>query len=160
MNGVISSFTYKNIELKGAMPSEFQYLTSVEKLLIPDMQLTGPILDYVAGMSNLEIFSIPDNRFNGTFASSFVADHPRLNKVDLSRNNFTGVLPLDFDELPLLTKLSLPENEFSGPIPPNIGNGNIGKQTLCRSLCISKSYCTTDIISFSDIARSTCLQLC
>jgi len=136
VNDVISIHTYKNIRLTGAMPSEFQYLTSVEKLLIPDMQLTGPIFDYVAGMSDLEIFSIPDNRFNGTFPSSFVADHPRLNKVDLSRNNFTGPLPLDFDQLPLLTKLSLSENEFSGPIPPNIGKGNIGKQTFYRSLCI------------------------
>ena len=96
------------------------------------MQLTGPILDYVSGMAELDTFAIPGNNFTGSFSSSFVEDHPNLIIVDLSQNSFTGSLPLNFDNLRFLTELDLSGNEFSGPIPTNLGNGNFGKYICSR----------------------------
>jgi len=124
---VNSNLSYQNVVLKGEIPLEFQYLTSLRRIAIPKMKLTGPLLNYLDEMPLLETLTVPKNQFTGSFSPTFAEDHPLLSFVDLSTNLFDGTLPENLDTLTYLTELQLPENGFSGPIPSGIGNSSMGK---------------------------------
>ena len=115
------------MKLNGEVPPEFRHLTRMTHLVIPDMQLTGPLLSFLSNMTKLETFAVPDNNFTGTFSPTFVADHPSLVNLDLSRNQFSGKLPLDFENLEFLTEVQLEGNQFIGPIPTGLGESNVCK---------------------------------
>lgn len=126
--------------LKGEVPQEFRYLTHLTRIVIPGMKLTGPLLSYVSNMTKLATLSVPDNNFTGTFLPTFVADHMDLTRLDLSRNQFSGKLPIDFENLEFLTEVQLEGNQFIGPIPTGLGLSNAGKlksyiDTLALSSC-------------------------
>jgi len=126
--GLYTNLNYQNVVLKGEIPLEFQYLTSLRRISIPDMKLTGPLLSYINGMPLLETLTVPKNRFTGSFSPTFAEDHPLLSYVDLSANLFNGTLPEHLGTLAFLTELQLPQNRFSGPIPSGIGNSSMGKR--------------------------------
>jgi len=126
--GTENAFTgYKSVRLKGEVPTEFKYLTSLERIVMPSLKLTGPILDYLGNMTALTTLAIADNKFDGSFSTTFVADHPDLANLDVSLNKFTGPIPLDFENLLYLSEVQLSGNEFVGQIPTGLGGS-----TACK----------------------------
>ena len=49
---------------------------------------------------------------------------PALERLSLSRNQFTGPIPAELGKLSTLESLSLFQNSLSGAIPPELGNLN------------------------------------
>ena len=104
------------------MPPEFQHLTNLVALIIPDMKVTGRILDSLKDMSKLETLSLSNNNFTGSIPDTFSDDHPHLVTIDLHTNSLTGQIPLSFNRLKNLSSLLLSENNLEGPIPSQLGN--------------------------------------
>ena len=60
-------------------------------------------------------------------------DCAALKELDLSRNNFNGVIPLDFDKLKNLQKLKLHENRLTGSIPSKISQSKDLQELMLQS---------------------------
>lgn len=121
-----------------------------------DSQLTGPMLDYLGNMTALATLAIADNEFDGSFPTTFVEDHPNLANLDVSRNKFTGPIPLGFENLRFLTEVQLAGNQFNGSIPAGLGGSTVCK--FCDSMiCELFEFCV-DYQRFN-ISRQTLFLL-
>lgn len=122
VTGQDASFASKGTQLTGAMPPEIQHLTDLQRLLIPDMGLTGRFLNLLTNMTKLVNLSVPKNKFTGSIPDSFRDDHPNLAILDFSSNALTGTIPLSFGHFENLTTLDLSTNSLQGSIPSELGN--------------------------------------
>ena len=107
--------------LKGTVPPELRHLTNLERFLIPDRAVAGPILEYLNDMPNLSTLSLASCNFTGSFPETFGDNHPYLMSVELIENQFTGTIPESFVRLASLNSLGLSKNQFKGPIPTGLG---------------------------------------
>ena len=114
------SFKGRLTPLVGDMPSEIGLLTSLERLIIADMKVNGPILDYIDGTVDLKILDLHSNNFNGSISETFSKEHPSLSYLNLQDNQFTGEIPSSIGNMMNLTTLILQENSIRGSIPSEI----------------------------------------
>ena len=156
VNGQSDSTTGKAVQLKGEMPPELQHLTSLQRLLIPDMGLTGRLLELLTKMSKLETLSVPQNKFSGSIPDTFSADHALLASIDLSSNAFTGQIPLSFGRFEYLYGLDLSSNNLHGSIPSELGNITaLRKCAIPRILgSISTNLCEAQYSTFSLLSKN------
>lgn len=114
------SFKGKLTQLVGTMPSEIGLLSSLERLIIVGMQVSGPILDFISGTEKLTILDVHSNSFNGSITESFSKEHPALTYVNLERNAFTGKIPKSIGNFTSLVTFNVRDNEITGTIPSEI----------------------------------------
>ncbi|KAL3824988.1 hypothetical protein ACJIZ3_021017 [Penstemon smallii] len=89
----IAHLVLEGIQMTGSLPPTFlQNLTFLTKLSFRNNSLHGP-LPSLANLTNLE-------------------------SVILSRNQFSGSIPINYIDIPNLTELEIQENDISGPLPP------------------------------------------
>lgn len=119
----------KAVDMNGFVPEEFGLLTGLELVLLPDMNLKGPMLEYMSSLSSLRLFSIPNSDISGSIPPNFVDEHPELTDLVLTDNILSGQLP-SVDRLVSLTNLDVAENELTGTIPDSIGSGALEKLDL------------------------------
>uniref|UniRef100_A0A6N2KWT3 Leucine-rich repeat-containing N-terminal plant-type domain-containing protein n=1 Tax=Salix viminalis TaxID=40686 RepID=A0A6N2KWT3_SALVM len=86
-------------------------------LYLDGNKFTGHVLDFqpTNGIS-LVALDISDNQFSGILPTR-MGNFSDLQAIDLSRNHFDGPLPIDFCMLDYLEYLDLSENNFSGSVP-------------------------------------------
>jgi hypothetical protein len=102
------------------MPSEIGVLTSLERLVIAGMEVSGSILDYLNGTEKLSILDVHSNTFTGTIPDTFSKEHPALIFLNLELNQFNGEIPKSIGTLTSLTTLNLQHNQIKGSIPSEL----------------------------------------
>ncbi|XP_019184112.1 PREDICTED: probable LRR receptor-like serine/threonine-protein kinase At3g47570 isoform X2 [Ipomoea nil] len=89
---------------------------------------TGPpplddltFISSLSNCSNLSVFSIHDNKFEGKLPNTIANLSSKLLHMFLGGNNLFGTIPMSIKNLVSLTALALGENLLSGVIPSEIG---------------------------------------
>ena len=106
--------------LVGSMPSEIGLLKSLESLIISDMKLSGSILNYIKGATNLTVLDVHSNTFTGSIPDSFSQEHPALINLNLALNQFTGAIPTSIGTFTSLKTLNLQFNQIKGKLPSEL----------------------------------------
>ncbi|XP_050376594.1 probable LRR receptor-like serine/threonine-protein kinase At1g74360 isoform X2 [Argentina anserina] len=133
-------------EFTGLIPSEIGSIRSLETLFLGNNSFSRVIPEALLNLSNLVFLDLSRNNFGGDIQEIFgrftqvkflvlhsnsyiggiytsgILKLPKVTRLDLSHNNFTGSLPLEIAEMPSLKYLFLAYNQFSGTIPPEYGN--------------------------------------
>ncbi|CAO2044577.1 unnamed protein product [Urochloa humidicola] len=136
--------------LSGKIPPWLSKLTSLEMLYLNSNKLTGLIPDWMSNLNSLFYLDISNNSLTGDIPRSLM-DMPMLKTdnvtpnvfelpvystsalqyrmpssfpkvLNLSANNFTGVIPKEIGQLKALLSLDLSFNKLSGEIPEMICN--------------------------------------
>lgn len=84
-------------------------------------KLVGKLLPVIAELSELRIFSLPFNGFDGEIPRE-IWDMEKLEVLDLEGNSLTGSLPVQFGGLRNLRVLNLGFNRIVGEIPSSLSN--------------------------------------
>lgn len=79
---------------------------------------TGTIPSEMGKLTSLLEFSIPKNKVHGSIPQMF-ASLPHLEKINLSDNSLSGVIPLF--KSPKIVTFNLSKNNLFGTLPPDIG---------------------------------------
>ncbi len=94
--------------------------------------LTGSI-EPLANLPSIEIIHLKKNAFSGTIPEALGEISRKLSWLDLSSNNFIGLIPSNLGYIPNLTDLQLGDNKLFSSIPESlcssgrVNGGQIGK---------------------------------
>jgi hypothetical protein len=92
------------------------------KLDLQENNLVGTLPDELGILSDtLRSINIRKNNLSGQLPSRTISDLTNLEVLDLSSNDFSGVLHPELFDATSLTRLSLFENNFSSSIPTEVG---------------------------------------
>nr|XP_043615967.1 receptor kinase-like protein Xa21 [Erigeron canadensis] len=107
-------------QISGMIPEAIGNLSSLIKLLLGSNRLEGHIPTSLGGCQKLSELYIHDNRLSGTIPKQLLR-LPSLSKtLDLSNNNLSGSLPIEFGDLKMLSALDISNNDISGNIPDGL----------------------------------------
>jgi len=104
-------------ELKDAVRSEIMKHPSLEYINLEHNQLWGILNTISTSNEYLKYLNLGDNDLHGTLPDTIALHFPNLETLDVRRNNFSGVVPANLNNLNNLKVLQLERNDFSGPIP-------------------------------------------
>ncbi|XP_076919234.1 probably inactive leucine-rich repeat receptor-like protein kinase At3g28040 [Bidens hawaiensis] len=120
----LSSLSYLSLAnnmLTGEFPKWIESLTSMEHLDLSGNRLTGTLPETIGGLTSLTYISVSDNNLNGSIPNSLF--ELGFDKIDLSRNEFTGSIPLGSSKLfESLQSLDLSGNHLTGDIPAKMSS--------------------------------------
>ena len=85
--------------------------------------LSGSISSHLGHMHILNTLLLNDNKFTGTLSNIFNSDiQTMLQILNCNNNDFSGSIPTDIFDLPLLNAFSISKNCLKGSIPVEICN--------------------------------------
>ena len=137
--GRVTGLRLRRAGLKGRLPPELGYLSSLRTLDFRILDLTGPIPPELGSLANLRMLSLHDNSLVGPLPPA-LGNLANLESLDLLNNDLTGPVPPELGSLAKLTELGLSNNALTGPIPPWLA-----RLTSLRRLRISGSGFTGPI---------------
>ncbi|GER38593.1 leucine-rich repeat protein kinase family protein [Striga asiatica] len=129
-----------------SIPREIGYLPGLEALYLGNNSFSREIPETLLGLRKLLFLDLSRNRFGGDVQPIFglfktvkflllhhnsysgglytsgILALPNVSRLDLSFNNFTGPLPVEFSQMPSLKFLILSSNRFNGTIPSEYGS--------------------------------------
>ncbi|KAG2335223.1 hypothetical protein Bca52824_006403 [Brassica carinata] len=79
--------------------------------------------EFPLGINNctdLSGLDLSRNNFSGVLPSNMTSLVPLVTTLDLSYNQFSGKIPSDLSNITFLNTLMLPHNQFTGQIPPEL----------------------------------------
>jgi hypothetical protein len=111
----------------------------MEYFRVSNMELEGPIGgssgSFLSSWNNLLELSLSGNRLRGNIPDSLSnSNHPLLQDLDLSDNQFTGQVPSTLASFGGLLSLNLGSNNLNGLIPSALGN--LGTLSTCLSVWV------------------------
>jgi Leucine-rich repeat (LRR) protein len=106
----------------GNIPSSLGNLTTSTRLYLNENNLQGSIPLTLGQCQNLIILSLDNNNLSGTISSQVIGLSFSPIFLDLSANQFTGVLPLEVGQLKNLEYLDVSDNMLFGKIPASLGS--------------------------------------
>ncbi|KAM3707314.1 hypothetical protein ACJW31_02G015300 [Castanea mollissima] len=111
----------------GPIPESFSNASQLQRLDLLENGLSGTVPQNLANLKGLLWLNLGYNRLgkgkDGDLSFlNFLANCSSLELLDLSSNNFEGVLPSSIANLSNLNFLSMGENKIHGNIPTGIGN--------------------------------------
>ncbi|KAL0427260.1 UNVERIFIED_CONTAM: Receptor kinase-like protein Xa21 [Sesamum latifolium] len=132
-------------KLTGPIPRSFGSLARLQILDLSNNNLVGTIPFSIFNISSLRVIDFNDNQLHGTLPMDICGNLPRLQAlsassnqlggelpsvskctqaiyISLSRNQFTGRIPEEIGNAPVLQVLTLRQNRLVGTIPPSLGN--------------------------------------
>ncbi|KAL3730162.1 hypothetical protein ACJRO7_027206 [Eucalyptus globulus] len=106
----------------GSLPRSFSNVsTSIERILMSDNRIQGPIPSALGNLFNLSVLDLSDNFLIDRIPDSIRALY-NLQELYLSENMFTGEIPSSIGNITSLGILELSSNFFQGYIPQSLGN--------------------------------------
>ena len=93
----------------------------VTGLNLAENNLTGPLPDYLASLTELTELALQKNNLSGEISPA-LGQFEHLENFYLSRNNLTGEIPAEFGGLVSVSRLHLNNNSLSGDVPAELGN--------------------------------------
>ncbi|XP_071719568.1 uncharacterized protein [Rutidosis leptorrhynchoides] len=121
----LSRLQYINLALNnltGEIPKFIGNFTSLELISAPGNNFYGSIPDTLGQLSNLWGFAFGINNLSGVLPPSFF-NISSLKEVDMPNNQIGGNLPQDIAQrFPRLVRLNLAINKFTGHIPVSLSN--------------------------------------
>ncbi|KAK3159605.1 hypothetical protein QOZ80_1BG0048710 [Eleusine coracana subsp. coracana] len=126
--------------LSGPLPSSLagEGLADLGRLVLRNNSLSGALLQSVAGSwKKLTELNLADNAFTGSIPPE-LGDLPVLNYLDLSGNRLTGSVPMELENLKL-NQFNVSNNQLTGPLPPQYAsaayrNSFLGNPELCTQV--------------------------
>ncbi|KAG0566923.1 hypothetical protein M758_7G090500 [Ceratodon purpureus] len=102
----------------GTIPNELLFPRTLQYLDLSGNQITGgyPLEQFRKPQNSLQSFNIGRNKFSGVIRTDAFQNKTRLQKIDISHNNFTEKLP-DLSNNTELRYLDVSMNQFEGPLP-------------------------------------------
>ncbi|XP_059076389.1 leucine-rich repeat receptor protein kinase EMS1-like [Cryptomeria japonica] len=94
---------------------------SLEKLLLADNKIEGPITASLGTMTSLYILDLSNNQLRGNIPDS-LGNLTLLTVLRLESNHLNGEIPACLTNLSDLVMLNLASNELEGHIPKELGN--------------------------------------
>jgi kinase len=123
--------------LSGPLPASLAGLTELGRLVLRNNSLSGHLLRGVGSSSSwkkLSELNLAHNGFTGPIPPE-LGDLPVLNYLDLSGNRLAGEVPVQLENLKL-NQFNVSDNQLSGPLPPQFAatyrNSFLGNPELCR----------------------------
>ncbi|KAJ0241359.1 Uncharacterized protein HA466_0217710 [Hirschfeldia incana] len=104
-----------NPGLIGQLPSLITSLTNLQSLVVLENRLTGSLPENLAKLTRLRRLVLSGNRFTGRIPEVYGLNGLLI--LDLSRNFFSGPLPLSVGGLCSLLKLDVSNNYLEGKLP-------------------------------------------
>ncbi|CUF20798.1 GP46-like surface antigen, putative [Bodo saltans] len=139
----VSALNFRNINLRGTLPTGLSGLEYLSSLVVSDNQLTGSIpFDLCRSGNNLmnlqmggnllsgslppewsncrsmKTFNVSSNSFSGIIPAAYSAWGMSITSFEVSANNFTGTLPLEFSNWTIVSYFAVSRNQLSGTLPP------------------------------------------
>jgi Leucine-rich repeat (LRR) protein len=109
--------------LKGAIPKELQYLTDMVQFVVADMQIEDSIQDSFSTWLKLERLILSRNNFTSSIPDDIAITNPLLSDFQVSDNQLSGRLPDGLVSLSL-QDLRLDGNRFTGSLPSSFGENS------------------------------------
>lgn len=119
-NGEVVEISLKAVDLQGSLPSIFQPLKSLKRLIISSCNLTGTIPKEFGHYRELTFIDLSGNSLWGEIPTE-VCRLRKLESLYLNTNLLEGEIPSDIGNLSSLAYLTLYDNQLSGKIPKSIG---------------------------------------
>ncbi|XP_057975697.1 probable LRR receptor-like serine/threonine-protein kinase At2g16250 isoform X1 [Malania oleifera] len=109
--------------LSGSLPAELRGLRRLEKMEIGNNFLEGPFPDDLfPSLTQLQFVALRENKFDGALPDALWMK-PDLRFLDVSGNNFTGILPnLNSSVKTIDAVINLSDNMFYGGLVSSLGN--------------------------------------
>ncbi|KAL4600619.1 hypothetical protein ACB092_11G212400 [Castanea dentata] len=106
----------------GNIPSSLGNLTILITLYLDHNNLQGSIPLSLVKCENMIDLDLSENNLNGTISYQVIGLSFTAISLDLSANKFTGVLPIEVENLKNLERLDISENMLFGKIPTSLGS--------------------------------------
>ena len=101
------------------LESSLEYLDSLERLVLSNNELSGPIPAEIGDLTNLRHLDLSNNQLSGPIPPE-LGNLTNLRYLDLSNNQLTGELPPELTNLTNLQHLDLSRNEVSFDLPAQL----------------------------------------
>lgn len=98
-------------------------LTSLSKLVLVNVKLSGSISLQISQLTGLKEFQASSNLLTGSLPSA-VSLLLSLTALEINSNQLTGTIPPQLSTLILLSHLQLGNNKFAGPLPVDLSSLN------------------------------------
>ncbi|KAF4390696.1 hypothetical protein G4B88_015586 [Cannabis sativa] len=118
----LSELDISSNQLSGDIPEALGDLINLTSLSLSSNNLHGAIPWSIGHLISLQYLYLGGNQINGSLPSTLFRLTKCLTHLDISFNQFGGVIPEALGNLTNLTSLSLSSNKFYGPIPWSIGD--------------------------------------
>ncbi|KAL7614923.1 hypothetical protein Lser_V15G05068 [Lactuca serriola] len=131
-------------QLRGAIPQELGNLQKLETLSLGDNLFQGPIPSAMGSLSQLIILNLSMNNISGPIPPHM--EYRYLKQLDLNHNHLSGVIHLEFRNLPRLSHLDFSSNGLSG-------NKSQHELQIHGDVCSILNYDGT--LAFDDFVKAT-----
>ncbi|XP_011040489.1 PREDICTED: probable LRR receptor-like serine/threonine-protein kinase At4g26540 [Populus euphratica] len=120
-NNEVVALGLRYVNLFGTLPSNFTFLSSLNKLVLSGTNLTGTIPKEIGtALPQLTHLDLSDNALTGEIPSE-LCNFPKLEQLLLNSNQLEGSIPIEIGNLTSLKWLILYDNQLSGSIPNTVG---------------------------------------
>lgn len=126
-------------QIRGSIPPALGNLVHLQKLVLSDNMLSGPIPGSFRNLTKLTTLNLHQNQLSGLIPPE-LGHLASLEELELENNTLTGPIPKTLGNLTRLTSLYLHYNQLSGPIPQgvaklmNLGELILGSNNLSGTL--------------------------
>uniref|UniRef100_A0A7S1V5Y3 L domain-like protein n=1 Tax=Grammatophora oceanica TaxID=210454 RepID=A0A7S1V5Y3_9STRA len=120
-NSRLTEIVFERQGLKGAIPSEIQYLTELRVLDLDSNDLTGTIPSEIGLLIQLSDLDLSHNEIEGTIPSSLF-ELKNLLYLELHNNSLQGPIPTNVGNCIRLMYLLLEENKLNGQLPESVSD--------------------------------------
>ncbi|KZV34694.1 Leucine-rich repeat protein kinase family protein [Dorcoceras hygrometricum] len=104
------------------LPETLMDLRNMEFLDLSRNSFGGDIQKIFGELTQVKFLLLHNNSYTGGIYSSGILNLPRISRLDLSFNKFSGSLPVEISQMASLKFLILAYNQFTGYIPFEYGN--------------------------------------
>ena len=108
--------------LQGNIPEEIGHLPVLIQLDLSHNFFSGPVPTSLATLPKVLNMDLRYNSLDGDFPVSFAEGLHQLQRLAMSYNKLTGILPENFTGMGSLTFLDLSNNQLTGHLPSSLGS--------------------------------------